>query len=146
MIAPNELRVGNFIRQIKYMNGSCDVIRKTSAINKEGYLSVVVIESNNTMSKHPISWFEPIPLTEDWLLKMGFDRKKNYVTEYFQYGKMEKYRIHCYKDGAMQLALPISDENGVVTFAPPLVEFNYVHQLQNLYFALTGEELKIKSA
>ena len=64
---------------------------------------------------------KPIPLTEDWLRKLGV-KDSVWVFELFNNGG----EFH------------ISTENGDWIF------INYVHQLQNLYFALTGDELSIK--
>ena len=78
--------------------------------------------------------FSGIPLTEDWLLTFGFELKNN--NNYFnaiKYGiwhnkqKREPYQIGFY--------CAISD-----------VKLDYVHELQNLYFALTGEELVVSDS
>ncbi|MBU3661201.1 MAG: hypothetical protein FGM14_15115 [Flavobacteriales bacterium] len=70
---------------------------------------------------------QPIPLTEDLLLKFGF--YKNVDTLFFE-------------KGGYQLDL---NSNNVEFYIPNYgdyyKEIEYVHQLQNLYFALTGEEL-----
>jgi hypothetical protein len=68
---------------------------------------------------------EPIPLTEEWLLKFGFCKFKNY-NDFSKGGII----IHGRKRGfVLRKSVP---------------DIKYVHQLQNLYFALTGEELEIK--
>lgn len=68
-----------------------------------------------------------IPLTEEWLLKFGFERNEsgNYDKrlELFYGGNLYRFR------------------QGWTN-----VELKYVHQLQNLYFALTGEELTLKTS
>ncbi len=78
-----------------------------------------------------ISQYEPIPLTEEWLMKFGFDIK-------------DKNRLDWVK-GAFNLERSNEDDSKfcfeVYSHYIPL---DYVHQLQNLYFALTGEELKLK--
>lgn len=79
---------------------------------------------------------EPIPLTEEWLIKFGFDSRlridvsngvwkhcvgydsDNQCWDYYQ----DELDADCYKVASVK----------------------YVHQLQNLHFALTGEELTIK--
>ena len=70
--------------------------------------------------------YKPIPLDEEWLLKFGFEHG-------------EKIAVHnifvSYKD-----YIGIKGMLGVVK----PVECKYVHQLQNLYFALTGEELEMQ--
>ena len=72
----------------------------------------------------------PIPLTEEWLLKFGFKQDETYVSEqnpYLDYIKDE-----------VRISMPyFSFEYGDGAF----MELKHVHQLQNLYFALTGTEL-----
>jgi len=70
--------------------------------------------------------YRPIPLTEEWLLKFGFEITDNFQTK-------DRFQTHK-QDGFFWF------EYGYI-----VVELNYVHQLQNLYFALTGEELTIKN-
>ena len=71
--------------------------------------------------------FEPIPLTEEWLLKMGFSwhAKNSYNLKRFRYHTDKKIF-------------------SIMGRFEDLVEgLEHVNQLQNLYFALTGEELTI---
>ena len=66
-------------------------------------------------------WIEPIELNEEWLLKFGF------------------------KDNRLGLfdAVKVSDDIGyhIYFIERHLIEVQYVHKLQNLYFELIGEEL-----
>jgi hypothetical protein len=76
----------------------------------------------------------PIHLTEEWLLKFGFI-------------KIEKHHVFY-----------ISTINPMFKFCPDIhsaawdnqmlrrVKIQYVHQLQNFFFALTGEELTVLQA
>ena len=81
--------------------------------------------------------YEPIPLTEEWLVKFGFEKKQNKFDNRWdnEYG----FEIEVQGD---KYAYCVWDES-----APHLTTFlghcKYVHQLQNLYFALTGEELTL---
>lgn len=81
--------------------------------------------------------FEPIELTEEWLNKFGFkklDENKKFSTFEIQ---------STYFD--LQVYLP-GNYFGVVAGRDEIAlnyNLKYVHQLQNLYFALTGEELII---
>jgi hypothetical protein len=68
--------------------------------------------------------YRPIPLTEEWLLKFGFEITNNFQTK-------DRFQTHK-QDGIIWF------EYGYIS-----IELKYVHQLQNLYFALTGEELTI---
>lgn len=66
---------------------------------------------------------KPIPLTEEWLLKFGYDL----ITE--NHYAISGHLIWICND------LFICDKNGII--------LKHVHQLQNLYFALNREELKL---
>ena len=76
---------------------------------------------------------KPIPLTEEWFLKFGFQ----FDTIDWQFPKNSVYFIGWYA-GKWRLG---THSDGVLKET----YFEYVHQLQNLYFALTGEELNIKN-
>ena len=66
------------------------------------------------------SLMNPIPLTEEWLIKLGFE--KAYETCY-------QYKDFILNDKFIMMDIDIT------------IQLKYVHQLQNLYFALIGEEL-----
>lgn len=78
-----------------------------------------------------VSQYEPIPLTEGLLKEFGFDMK-------------DKNRLDWVK-GAFNLERSNEDDSKfcfeVYSHYIPL---DYIHQFQNLYFALTGEELTLK--
>jgi len=86
---------------------------------------------------------EPILLTEEWLLKFGFiiHNKPNGYTEYIKYKEGTKQYLHkifTFKESD-------NDWKGKFGFTGTIqTKIEYVHQLQNLYFALTNEELIIK--
>ena len=74
------------------------------------------------------NYIEPIPLTEEWLLKFGFEMYEfDHKANQFRF----KERLIVYIDGFLY-------DHGTS------VKLQYVHQLQNLSFALTNEELTIK--
>jgi len=68
---------------------------------------------------------KPIPLTEEWLLGFGF---KNGEKNIFSFTKYMDLRIIGNEN----------DYNGLW-----IGNILYVHSLQNLYFALTGDELTL---
>jgi hypothetical protein len=72
-------------------------------------------------------FFKPIPLTEEWLLKFGFDKGSYFFS----------------KDG-FEFYLNDGENGNWYPLVGGSVKIEYVHQLQNLYFALTGEELTIQ--
>jgi len=69
----------------------------------------------------------PIPLTEEWLLKFGFRGNERQRVKRFV--GLEIYTKDLWRYNT-------KGNNALVV--------EYVHQLQNLYFALTGEELELK--
>ena len=74
----------------------------------------------------------PIPLTEEILLKCGFD--ENMVLSTIE------GEIRYYGDGDINIGGEDSCTLGMVYIA----KCKYLHQLQNLYFALTGKELEVE--
>lgn len=68
------------------------------------------------------TWCKPIPLNNEWMLKLGFaiDDDCGWVIEDFE------------------IDLSYRFVNSL-----PSVNLEYVHQLQNLYHAITGKELTI---
>jgi hypothetical protein len=85
----------------------------------------------------------PIPLTEDWLLKFGFE--KQIIKTLLKGVNIINYRLNNF----IVYILPNSFE--VELIREDGEQFNLwlnfdktIHILQNLYFALKGEELTIK--
>lgn len=77
-----------------------------------------------------ISQYEPIPLTEEWLIKFGFEMGKNpKIIQLFPMQLLETPNGFEYFLG--------------YGFGGKFIVIKYLHQLQNLYFALTNEELKL---
>lgn len=122
----NELRIGNLIL-IKYPH------------NKDFIVTVITSGDDiNACLRSPI-YFNPIPLTEEWLGKLGFEP---------HFDKIEEINYFCYKD------FVIENEFFCFGYADAIVydllrvnkknPLKYVHQLQNLYFSLTGDELTVK--
>ncbi len=117
---PQDLRIGNYIQDFE---------------DKPYYFQIESIENNNgdywvTYRDGSISCIvdalEPIPLTEEWLLKFGFEKIQFHIPDKYDNGKL---RIK-------------KDERGFWIIACyNFILITSVHQLQNLYFALTGEEL-----
>jgi hypothetical protein len=98
---------------------------------KEITMSSVVVESiKENYSEPTINSMNPIPLTEEWLLKFGFYKSDNYGND--------EYRLDGYSYFRGRFYISDCDECGED------VEINFVHELQNLYFALTKKELTMK--
>jgi hypothetical protein len=78
--------------------------------------------------------YEPIPLTEEWLLKLGFD-------------KLDKAHFKIIQKDIFNSLFTITlDENEIFKFDFQgfWYQLEFLHQLQNLFYCLCGEELKTK--
>ena len=112
----NELRVGNWVYD---------------SWNKESYpVPIRMIEAAGQL--------KPIPLTEEWLLKAGLEYIQNAEWEI----KIPDYSIRISRNGFTDEQWFLSILTGFGS-QPVTIQIKYVHQLQNLYFALTGEELTL---
>ena len=128
----NELRIGNLV----------DLGNRIAKIIEISNLSCVVVDLEETQDTiEDYERTKPIPLTEEWLYKFGFkdidkgDHDYNTYTDsnhdYYLQIDVRK------KDGKYSILDNSFDD--LRDFS--MVDISYVHQLQNLYFALTGEEL-----
>jgi len=76
----------------------------------------------------------PIKLTEEWLVKFGFVNGIKRIDEANHLNLFNSVGADGY---LFYIGYPYE-------YAGTDLEIKHVHQLQNLYFALTGEELEIK--
>lgn len=79
---------------------------------------------------------KPIPLTEEMLLKCGFDKDGDY--EYFFVGEFTNYILEEQSKGGYMLGV---NQGCCTNFF--CWDIKYLHQLQNLYFALCEKELEV---
>ena len=119
----NEFRIGNIVDYL----GSPTIINSISGI-EETYVST---RKSGIM---PINAFKPIPLTEDWLLKCGFEKDEK--NEYWFWKNCVSVSVLGY------IELLSFNRQSFKTN----IQLKYIHQLQNFYFALTGKELVVSDA
>jgi hypothetical protein len=115
-----ELRIGNYL---KYTD---DEIIKPE---RRGKIFKVIAEDILALSGNPIDYIHPIPLTPEILEKAGF--------ELFPWGWVKK------ASNDFGIRLNVQSFSYDVSGNYP-VKLDYLHQLQNLYYALTGEELNVQ--
>lgn len=138
MIKANELRIGNYVNH-----------EKTGIIQVNGALIYDQAWHDRDPEEQPFSVpIHPILLTPEWLercgfLQMEFTYADGSTTEAFVY-KGRRYIIR-------RIELKEVEPYYAVEYFPYPQSHNcipselrYLHYLQNLYFALTGEELQIK--
>ncbi len=110
-----ELRIGNL------------VLRKAFLPENNNYHEITVTHNDIEACVRSFADFEPIPLTEKWLLKFGFE-----------------HREFSFDRGSFFLSKRTGKNEYLYQAHTNRFQVKYVHQLQNLYFALTGCELEIK--
>jgi hypothetical protein len=128
MLSANELRIGNLVNYY-------DVDEQGELLNIIDWQDLKWL-SENEKSFNAVH--KPIPLTKEWLLKFGFEDKQNC----FNLSKREKLG-HDFGD----FAVSKYDDTQMKVWRGDryigVCHIQYVHQLQNLYFALTNEELTL---
>lgn len=114
------LKIGNYI---KWKNE--DIIEIINVISEKA----IGLESDiPTDMLTPLTFFESIPLTEDWLINFGLNEPKGIHNDIFS--------------GLINTEIL---SNRCIFFIGniEIVYVDYVHQLQNLFFCLTGKELTL---
>lgn len=96
---------------------------------------------NEILSHDLIDYYEsiePIPLTEEILLSLGFEKFHEGMDKYYKQREWENNidMISIFNGQFIYL-------NGFHRYTEIAV-VKYLHQLQNLYFALCGKELELK--
>jgi hypothetical protein len=124
MIKANELRIGNLIQ---------------SKSNLCSLLEVRQLFGDSFQAKDIGSFMyescDGIPITEEWLLKFGFECSDQ---QSWSTGEEVNYKVYKKGDLAYNSIQNAWWLRGTMNHYP-----EYVHELQNLVFALTGSELTI---
>ena len=140
MVNSNELRLGNWLSTSGGFPMYVVAIWSDEAnLNFDGNEGDVW-ESN-------YKFLDPIPLTVDWLERFGFEQ----FTKTVGGGDINC----CYEDyrNSHMAIIPIKGGEFEIEFAPlfqtidernHLRTIKYVHELQNIWFSLTGKELQLK--
>ena len=124
----SELRIGNLVY------GVSDRIETVIGINGNLITSYVGKLFASNMESDEAD-YNPIPLNDKWLLKFGFEEIDN---RFFLLRFIVEHGIgQFFGDG---YSFRITTSGTESTHASSI---KYVHQLQNLYRELTGEDLKL---
>ena len=134
MIQARELRIGNWVEWV-YPNRN----------NQPNKFQFCQIESIRTSlvgvlgSAYGYDQIQPIPLTPEILEKCGFERRNyGWIINKLKEANDSYFGLFYINDNAGDLSLKLNSAYC------PCAEIKHLHQLQNLYFALTGEELTFK--
>jgi len=142
-----ELRIGNIVKlNNKDYHAFEDFYPMTDENNiwiiedifRSGNL-VIYNSLENLYKSCEISDIENIELNKKWLLKLGFSKSERQY-DYFMREYDFNYRINI---GFKDISIHISEKYDYIKGSTH-PKTKYLHQLQNLYFALTNEELTIK--
>lgn len=125
MINANELRIGNMVNWCNPLDNKNEIV----AINNRDF--DLIIEKNMG------HLYSPIPLTPEVLEAAGF---KNVQGDYWII--VNELMISFDSVWWWTNSWQADGEFGFDVLAP-FKEIQYLHQLQNLYWCLSGEELKI---
>ena len=138
-----ELRIGNIVGR-EYWNPA-----PTGKTKEYETCTIVTLELENLLTTESLKrnkYFKttydnikPIPLTTEWLEKFGFniDNENNEANKDF-----ERYSILIDTE---QMGVHVYNESYYENLFLMYARTDYVHEFQNLIFALTNEELTIKS-
>ena len=129
----NELRIGNIVHVVDgFVSGNIPIDMGMMAQLHYNHIQVT-----------------PIPLTEEWLVRAGFEIVKriyqhpldrsDYTLMSFKFKNFEAKRYHYVATGEDTHGWEFKCYDKMIPIWIGVTD--YVHQLQNLYFALTGEEL-----
>lgn len=124
MINANELRIGNYVS---------DNFASDSFFAQVKKLDFTRCHYGNFHSCY--SDLKPIPITEEWLLKLGFENTYN---SDFQ----NKYELNSDRS-VIHVSFKTNEPVYVYVNNSYLRYTIHIHQLQNLYFALTQKELTL---
>ena len=139
----NTLRLGN------YVYDDFKEIHKVEFISSDEYKNwikepqIILSKINGLKGFYQSDEVFPIPLSEDILLKLGFEKveiKNSLINKCYYH--IDDFEVEFHGD---RLVLRIYGGES----APHLVQYfahhtKFIHQLQNLYFSIKNEELTIK--
>ena len=135
-----ELRLGSII-STSYMTSGLFKVEKLMR-NKCHFCRIF---EENIKSDTTYTYIEPVLLTKEWLLKFGFKLNdcKGWCSSCDN--THEVYELNsvdiAIEDNKFKLWIELED----VYYNHSIIEVKSIHQLQNLYFALTGKELTLRN-
>jgi len=129
---PEELRIGNYVTWADQDITTSDSVLTVIGIvlNDTIWLEWEWEDGTNDNTDCGIDSIKPIPITEQWLIDFGFRFEQT---------------INSWTNGYYDILIT---NNGkfIIDEIYNCPEIEHIHQLQNLYFALTGEELQLKQS
>lgn len=141
MIDLRELRIGNYVK----VNYGQDVIGTVDSIDKNSIMVGIIRQGdlcNGVITNE--EGLIPIPITEELLLKCPFKRDKVILLDEDRHIDVFYVFENIMIAKRMNNTYFLGEEyDSIVMYFNPIYS---LHQLQNIYFDLTGEELDIKDS
>ena len=120
MLEVKDLRIGNLFNHFEDGILLIEEIKKDS----DGFKGYYAVFRNGSIKCH-VSYLQPIPLTEEWLDEFSITKENEYPYKFINGFLKIRNGIFFYKYYELEIELP------------------YVHKLQNLYYELKDNELKL---
>ncbi len=89
---------------------------------------VGLIQTDGVINVHPSEHYSGVPLTEKRLLELGINRSTSHLNRF----ELNDFLVDIYDD---KFWFYYNNQHSIL-------ELKYVHQVQNLYFALKQEDLQ----
>lgn len=132
MIQANELRIKNLLE----FNGA---VMEVASIHCDNTIRFYNKEKTDTIGCFRINECKPIPLTEQWLLEFGF----TYNGWNYDLGRFTFHAQGTDENGSFYNTEFYIMKNSTKELLLLSYQIDHVHQIQNLYFALTNQELTL---
>lgn len=151
MIKASELKIGNYLQDRE--NRLCKVesidISFIDSIVGEAFKAPAIVGGLTSLPH------KSIKLTDEWLVKLGFEKepekynsvkykipyKFNWDKNPLVYFIIYDFEYHASGEDFKGWLIPLTD--GEFFMSCKNVEVKYLHELQNLYFAITSNELSL---
>ena len=132
-----ELRIGNFV-SAKTTSESFNIISEIGdgGSGRGWYVRLENVNHGVWLEHDGRFLIEGIEITEEWLLKFGFKNKNG----------QNRYELKHIGMVLLNDSVCVTMYDAYNEVDNSLVLLNYIHQLQNLYFALVGSELQLLEA
>lgn len=143
----SDLKIGNIIG-LQFINRrpqqdntvKTDMFLEPCTVNEIKESSVNISDLGRNMRVIvQYEYVKPIPITAEWLERLGFSFNRSVAV--FDEFQKENIVYMIWKNGRKDLGL----DTNVVSYGNKHIKCQFVHQLQNLYYALCGEELTLKT-
>ena len=144
MIEPQELRIGNYVESPSDSYADRpdkvkDFCFKVCLISKGIVKINIGHDAQQRFEEDPVYSYgfedlKPIRITEEWLERFGF--------EYSDLNGDSGFWVIKHPNAAGMVKILSGEDGFTYNYQSRL---KYVHQLQNLYFALTRQELEVKN-